>query len=172
MRSGPTSGRAEEIPIRTLRLALFVLVGATLAGSADAAVYQCAVRAVAAFTNRVHVQCTQPYNTTISYFAAPASDRDLASRMEAIGLVAQVTGTVVNLYFNPSDTSGTNFGCQASDCQRITGIEVVGPGPLASAPAGSLSATIASTLPEPGAPAEALAAGATLLVWRRRRAGS
>jgi hypothetical protein len=158
--------------MRPLRLALFVLAGTMLSAPADAlTTFVCTVNQVGTFANRVHVHCTNPYNSTIYFFAAPASDRDLAARMEAIGLVAQVTGTVARIYFDPSDTSGTTFGCQASDCQRVAGIEVVGAGPLASAPAASLSAEVASTLPEPAARAEAMAAGATLLAWGKRRGG-
>jgi hypothetical protein len=158
--------------MRPLFVAICALAGATLAGPATAAItpFLCNVDEVTTFTNRVTVHCAQPYNTSIYFFAAPASDRDFAARMEAIGLVAQVTGTVARVYFDPNDLSGTSFGCGSNDCRRITGIEVYGAGPLASAPAASLTTEVASTLPEPAAPAQALAAGATLLGWGRRRA--
>ena len=75
-----------------LWLALCVLVAS--ASSVRAEVYlNCDIRSVGAFGNRVHVLCDEPYTgTSISYFATPASDAAMASRMESIGLVAQVTG--------------------------------------------------------------------------------
>jgi hypothetical protein len=157
--------------MRPLFAAICALAGATLAGPATAlTAYVCTVDEVTTFTNRVTVHCSQPYNASIYFFAAAASDRDFAARMEAIGLVAQVTGTVARVYFDPNDLSGTSFGCGSSDCRRITGIDVYGAGPLASAPAASLTTEVAAALPEPAAPTQELAAGATLLVWGKRRA--
>ena len=127
----------------------------------------CTVQAVATFTNRVHVACTQPYTgTSIYFFATPASDHGMASRMEALGLVAQLTGTPVRLYFDLGDTTGSSFGCAPSDCRRIQGIDLYGQGPLAAATVGALSVI---TVPESSAESAAWLATASLALVLRRR---
>jgi hypothetical protein len=121
----------------------------------------------------VHVHCNAPYSgSSIYYFAVPASAREMASRVEAIGLVAQVTDANVRVYFDLADTSGSSFGCSASDCRTLSGLEITGLGPLASAPGSSMLGSVAMlTLPEPGAGLEVAASSivlATLAVRKRR----
>jgi hypothetical protein len=134
----------------------------------------CDVDSVGAWADRVHVRCNAPYpGSTIYYFAVPATAREMASRVEAIGLVAQVTGANVRIYFNLADTSGSSFGCAAGDCRTVSGLEVTGVGPLASAPASSMLGSVAMlTLPEPGVGLEVAASSIVLgtLAVRRRRA--
>jgi hypothetical protein len=152
---------------------LAVLVA--VASSAQAETYSgCQVGGVAAFKKRTHVRCSQPYSgTTISYFAAPATDRDLASRLMADGLVAQVTGAPLDIYFTLADTSGTSVGCGSSDCRLISGVETSGVGPLVTGTtpgrtAGALAAIVA---PEPDASFAALGAGSVLVLLGHRRRG-
>lgn len=155
------------------RVLLVVCALAAFARPAAAEVFiDCHIQVVGTFETRVHILCDQPFpSTTIQYFATPASNREMASRMEAIGLVAQVTGASVFVYFNLADTSGSSFGCQASDCRKITGIEVHGVGPLVSSAGGRVAGSLAAlTVPEPSGEDEALAATASLawLLTRRR----
>ena len=134
----------------------------------------CKVQVVGTFENRVHALCSTPDRaTSIYYCAVPASAREMASRVEAIGLVAQVTGATVYVYFNVADTSGTSFGCSASDCRTITGLEIHGVGPLVSAPVGSMAGSVAMlTLPEPAPGLEVAASSLALgtVAVRKRRA--
>ncbi|MGE5123842.1 MAG: hypothetical protein ACM3H7_04945 [Acidobacteriaceae bacterium] len=95
--------------------------------------YQCNLsNHVAVFTTRVHIWCQSttpvggaPALTGISWFAFPTSpDSAGASRIFSILQSAKVTGGVVWVWVNPADTSGTSFGCGASDCRRIYGVEL------------------------------------------------
>ena len=151
-------------------LAVFVAV----ASSARAEVYQgCQVGGVAAFKQRTHVRCSQPYSgTAVVYFAAPATDRDLASRLLADGLVAQVTGAPLDIYFTLSDTtSGASAGCLSSDCRLISGVETAGVGPLVAGTAPGRAAAVLAAIvaPEPDASSAALGVGSVLVLLRTRR---
>jgi hypothetical protein len=97
--------------------------------------YQCnspSVEHVAVFTDRIHVWCqtTTPANggpalTGISWFAFPTSpDSAEASRFLSLFQTSAISGRYVWLELNPTDTSGTSFGCGASDCRRIVGAEL------------------------------------------------
>lgn len=87
--------------------------------------YQCTPSTVGVFSNRVHVLCTAPYNTTIYYFGyCTAGDSATASRMLSIFTAAKALGKNVGLYFEPGDTSGTACGCQSSDCRVVSGAEI------------------------------------------------
>jgi hypothetical protein len=95
--------------------------------------YQCnATNHVAVFTNRVHIYCTTtapvgaaPALPGISWFAFPTGpDSAAASRFMSIMQSAKIIGGTVWVEVDPNDTSGTTFGCGASDCRRIYGIEL------------------------------------------------
>jgi hypothetical protein len=93
--------------------------------AAPAVFYQCTPDNVAAFTDRVHVHCTVPYNATIQWFAfCNAGDSATASRMLSVFTTAKALNGHIGLYFNPDDTSGTNCGCSSGDCRVIFGAEV------------------------------------------------
>lgn len=84
------------------------------------------------FTDRVHVYCasTTPINnapalTGIYWFAVPTSpDSAGASRTMSLLQTAVITSRPIWLQVNPTDTSGTSFGCGAGDCRRFTGMEM------------------------------------------------
>jgi len=156
--------------MRRILLASFLLAASVPSASAEVFL-SCDIQAVGSFGNRVHVLCDQPYTgTSISYFATPASDPAMASRMASIALVSQVTGAFARIYFDLGDTSGASFGCQASDCRKIQGIEVHGVGPLvASAGARKAAALAAITVPEPSGEYAALAVGAAIVSLRAGR---
>lgn len=95
--------------------------------------YQCnAATHVAVFTNRIHIYCasttpvgTAPPLTGIYWFAFPTSpDSAAASRFMSILQSSKIIGGTVWLELDPNDTSGTSFGCGATDCRRIFGVEL------------------------------------------------
>jgi hypothetical protein len=96
--------------------------------------YQCnPTQHVAVFTNRVHVYCstTTPVggapalSPSIFWFAVPTSpDTQFASRIMSLLQTAVITGRAVWLEVNPTDTSGTSYGCGASDCRHVYAVEM------------------------------------------------
>jgi hypothetical protein len=128
--------------VRKFRASLIVLLGALVlalallfglshkgkvsaaAPSAPSDIFDCAPSTVAAFTDRVHVSCN-PADGAISYFAyCSTKDSATANRFLSIFTTAKALGKGINIYFNPSDTSGTSCGCQTGNCRVITGAEV------------------------------------------------
>ena len=87
--------------------------------------HTCAVVDVGAFTTRVHVHCAVGYvlnpTTTIYWFAYPTSDSAGASRLLSVFETAKATGSTVTVFFETTDLSGANFGCQTQDCRTIIG---------------------------------------------------
>ncbi len=72
---------------------------------------------------RVVAHCASGFtidpSTTIFWYAYPTSDSANASRMLSIFETAKATGATVTFYFDTADTSGTSYGCQASNCRAI-----------------------------------------------------
>jgi hypothetical protein len=84
----------------------------------------CTPARIATFENRVHVLCTAPISG-IWYFAAPASDPAYAARVLGIFTAAMALGQDLTVLYDPADTSGTAFGCNAADCRRIVGVDTL-----------------------------------------------
>jgi hypothetical protein len=128
------------LTVRWIRVSLVVLLAlglALLAGlafkarvsaaapSAPLAIFDCTPSTVATFTNRVHVSCSPAATGGIVYFAyCSGNDTGLANRFLSVFTTAKVTGKGLNIYYNPSDTSGTACGCESGDCRVLTGAEV------------------------------------------------
>jgi len=89
------------------------------------ATFQCTPARVAAFTNRVHIRCSTAAPGAISYFAVSSSDSGTASCFLSIFTTAKVTGKDVLIYYVASDTSGSAWGCNASDCRVALGAELL-----------------------------------------------
>lgn len=81
----------------------------------------CTPSNVAVFDARVHVKCVESVGG-IQYFAVSNADSAKASRTLSVINSAIVTGRSLFIWYTPSDTSGTSFGCQAKDCRTIEGI--------------------------------------------------
>jgi hypothetical protein len=81
--------------------------------------YTCTPNLVVSANNRVVARCAVAYNSTISWFAYPTSDSANASRMLSVFETAKATGDTITVYFDTTDTSGTAFGCLATDCRAI-----------------------------------------------------
>jgi hypothetical protein len=97
--------------------------------------YQCNTptsQHVAVFTNRVHIWCptttpvaSAPALSGIYWFAFPTSpDSAAASRFMSLMQSAILASRTVWVEANPTDTSGTSFGCAADNCRRIYGLEI------------------------------------------------
>lgn len=88
---------------------------------------------LAVFSNRVHVYCptttpiagAAPMTPGVFWFAYPTSpDSANASRVMSLMQTAVIAGQPLWLQVDPLDTSGSSFGCAASDCRRISGLEM------------------------------------------------
>ena len=133
--------RAFEVSLIVLLLLLAAshsgtsLAAPSQAPEAPAAVYwyQCnATNHVGLFTNRVHIYCASttsvsggPALTGISWFAFPTSpDSAAASRFMSLLQTSVLAAKPIWVEVDPNDTSGASFGCGASDCRRIYGMEM------------------------------------------------
>jgi hypothetical protein len=127
-----------KIAVPTAVVLGIVFVAAVLLLSSSAAkakpnllsYWQCTPDYVAAFSNRVHAHCAAPYvyNTQNIYWFAvcsTGSGSPFASRALSIFTTAKVTGKTLRVYFEPTDTSGTNCGCDSNNCRAISGAEVL-----------------------------------------------
>jgi hypothetical protein len=85
------------------------------------------------FTNRVHIYCpsTTPVggapalSSSIHWFAFPtAPDSAAASRFMSLLQTSVLTSRPVWVQVDPTDTSGSSFGCGSGDCRRIYGMEM------------------------------------------------
>lgn len=123
------------VEIALVCAALVLLIGrstpstaAPLAEPAGVGWYQCNNPSqVAVFSNRVHVYCasTSPAISGVYWFAAPASpDANFASRAMSLFQSAVLTTQPLLLYLDPSDTTGSAFGCGSGDCRRVYGVEL------------------------------------------------
>jgi len=96
------------------------------ASSAALDTFTCTPVGVATFTNRVHVRCsTAAPPGGIYWFAVSTANSASASRFLSIFTTAMVTGKNLRIWYTPSDTSGSAFGCLVSDCRTATGAEVL-----------------------------------------------
>ena len=71
------------------------------------------------WSNRIHVLCEAPVDGKFPFFAVSTSDARVANRMLALMQAAQLSDRHLRILFDPADTSGTAFGCNANDCRRI-----------------------------------------------------
>jgi len=83
-----------------------------------AATTTCTPIQVAVFSNRIHVRCAAPVGG-ISYFAFPTSNAVNADRVLGMLEEAQIAHRNLTIWYDPNATSGTSYGCLASDCRPI-----------------------------------------------------
>ncbi len=83
----------------------------------------CTPNNVAAFSNRIHVRCNESYSN-IRYFAYPTTNAAAAARYLSLLTSAQVAGHTLSILYDPADTSGTSYGCLATDCRPIQAVEL------------------------------------------------
>ncbi len=109
--------------IRILSVLCFLILAAGTAGAATVWV-DCTPANVATFASRVHVMCTASFGGGIQYFAVASSDTAYANRFMSLASSALVAGRTVGIFYDPADTSGSAWGCQANDCRRAQGIAI------------------------------------------------
>ena len=89
-----------------------------------AAWFTCKSVEVATYADRIHVRCTQAASGGIVFFAVSTANSAHAARFLASLLMAHTVGKDVVVEFDPSDTTGTAFGCAAHDCRRLLSVAV------------------------------------------------
>lgn len=83
----------------------------------------CRPAEVVAYQNRVHVRCEVPVAPNIVFLATPTQpDFRFATRVVALGAAAQTSEKTLVILFDPADTTGPAFGCQAGDCRPLKAI--------------------------------------------------
>ncbi len=95
------------------------------ASRAPSATFTCTPSGVGVFETRIHVHCTTADANGVSYFAYRNTDAAQTARILSVLLVAYTTNSYVIIYYDPADTSGTAWGCQAGDCRVFTGASMV-----------------------------------------------
>jgi hypothetical protein len=74
-------------------------------------------------TNRIHIRCAADVNGII-FFGYPTSDTANVDRY--LHLLTDPYHGTFNILYDPGDTSGTAFGCQAHNCRKILGMAIQG----------------------------------------------
>jgi hypothetical protein len=107
-----------------LRLAFTTLIfSSSFSAFAVATTYQCKVAGVFENESRVHLRCDKPAGP-ITFFAVPISKLNHAKNFVSVSTAAMLAGRTVEVFFNTTDTSGTAFGCLASDCRYASAMEM------------------------------------------------
>ncbi|GAB4534559.1 MAG: hypothetical protein Fur0018_24470 [Anaerolineales bacterium] len=81
----------------------------------------CTPNNVAVFSERIHVKCNESYSG-VRYFAYPTTNAAATARFLSLLTSAQVAGHTLSILYNPADTSGTAYGCAASDCRPFQAV--------------------------------------------------
>ena len=86
---------------------------------APAAWYTCTSVGVAAYAERIHVECSVAAPGGIRFFALSTANSSNAARTLSVLSMAHVTGKPLEILYDPADLSGADFGCQTDDCRLI-----------------------------------------------------
>lgn len=81
----------------------------------------CVPVSVASFGNRAHVECAAAISG-IRFFAVSTANPAHVARILSVLSTAQVAGRTLSILYDPVDTSGASFHCQASDCRIISAV--------------------------------------------------
>jgi hypothetical protein len=81
--------------------------------------YTCTSVGVAAYAERIHVECSVAAPGGIRFFALSTADSHNAARTLSVLSMAHVTGKPLEILYDPTDLSGADFGCQTDDCRLI-----------------------------------------------------
>jgi hypothetical protein len=71
------------------------------------------------FPERVHVRCSTAASGGIIFFAVPTANNENAARILSTLLAGHISGRTLVIGYDPTDTSGTAFGCAQNDCRRL-----------------------------------------------------
>jgi hypothetical protein len=108
----------------TLALTVVVVFFTIPMKPALGALHTCKSVDVSAFENRIHVRCNTAASGGIVFFAVPTANSAYAARVLAILTAAHVAGKKIEVEYNPSDTSGGDFGCLPTDCRRMLSVGI------------------------------------------------
>ena len=110
----------------SLPVFVFMVVVTLLASQSFAAstFYTCTSTEVATYPERIHVRCSVAASGGIVFFAVPTANSAHAARMLTVLMMAHLTAKPIIIEYDPADTSGTSFGCGASDCRRFLSLAV------------------------------------------------
>jgi hypothetical protein len=85
----------------------------------------CVVADVSAFSNRVHVRCSNSETLHATYFAVPTASTSEAARFLTMGTTALTTGRVLHIEAKIAAWTGDgseDFGCLVKDCRRALAV--------------------------------------------------
>jgi hypothetical protein len=122
MLSSDTSRRCAVV---FMAVAAGILSAATAPAFAAPTVHTCKSADVAVYAERLHVRCDVATSGGIVYFALATANSAHAARILSLLTTAHLTQKSLRLEFDPSDTSGTAFGCQANDCRRLLSVGIL-----------------------------------------------
>ena len=105
-------------------LPALLLAAAVSDASAGGAWSDCVPVLTGTFANRIHVKCAASVSGGIVWFAVDNAKVDYANRFMSMANTALVSGKTLSVYYDPADTSGSAFGCDASDCRKAIGINM------------------------------------------------
>jgi hypothetical protein len=86
--------------------------------------YVCKSVEVMTYDVRVHVRCDKAAAGGIVFFAASTANSQHAARILSVLLMAHTTARPIAIQYDPSDTSGSDFGCAVTDCRRLLAVGV------------------------------------------------
>ncbi len=96
------------------------LIGLAFTSTVPAADFVCQPTEVAVYQGRLHVRCSQTVNdggNVIRFWAVSTANAQHANRFLTVAASALVSGRNLKMSYTPGDTSGSAFGCLASDCR-------------------------------------------------------
>jgi hypothetical protein len=121
------SNLLKQAPTHIALFLLGTLIVWTLFGgnaTAEQVWFQCTSRGVAAYEERIHVECTRPTSNGIRFFALGTGDPPHTARILSLLSMAHVTGKRLLILYDPADTRGDEIGCLTQDCRLILAVEI------------------------------------------------
>ena len=121
--------RSSLSPVTCLLLAvvtsILLIFGSATRAFASSTFYTCKSVDVSSYAERVHVRCDRATSGGIVFFAVPTANAAHAARILSVLMMAHLTARSLVVEYDPNDTSGTAFGCQAHDCRRLLSVGVL-----------------------------------------------
>ena len=109
----------------TLAALALLVVGSLQQALAATTTHTCKSVDVSAYAERIHVRCDVAAPGGFVYFSLATANSAHAARMLSLLTAAHVVQKAIRVEFDPNDTSGTAFGCLASDCRRLLSVGVL-----------------------------------------------
>lgn len=110
------------ISISRISLAALIFISSSSA-FAVATTHKCKVTGVFENEARVHLRCDKAAGA-ISFFAVPIAKGTHSKNFLSVSTAAMLSGRTVEVFYDTNDTSGTAYGCNASDCRAASAMEM------------------------------------------------